>query len=80
MSPESLSKNGFNNIGVYSNGTVTIAADSPIDFGRRWLSDHYCGASVAINGNIHIPGGKVSVATEFLNNPGGGHARTTAIY
>ena len=68
LSPQSLSKNGFNNIGVYSNGTVTIAADSPVDLAGGGSLTVTAG-SVAINGNIHIPGGNVTVTTEFLTNP-----------
>jgi filamentous hemagglutinin family protein len=68
LSPDSLSKSGFNNIGVYSNGTVTIAADSPVDLAGGGSLTITAG-SVAINGNIHIPGGNVAVATEFLTNP-----------
>jgi len=62
LSPTSLGAAGFNNFGIYSNGTITLPAGSNVSLPGNGSLTLRAG-SVALDGAIRAPGSSVNIST-----------------
>lgn len=65
LSPSQLTASGFNHILVYSNGTITLPADTNISLAANGTLSLISDAGIQIDGNVTAPGGTVSLATAW---------------
>jgi filamentous hemagglutinin family protein len=74
LSPEQLAQSGFNNLGLFSNGSIILPAGTDLKLAAGG-SINARAQNIEIDGNIQAPGASVALAaTSFVRNaPAGPH-------